>query len=54
LLNGPNKRFDDLKADMNRRFEEVIRRLDRIEEKLDHHEERIVSLEERTSPVRRE
>ncbi len=48
-----NKRFDDLKADMNRRFDDVIRRLDRIEEKLDNHEERIVRLEERTSPVRR-
>jgi hypothetical protein len=55
-----NKRFDDLKEDMNRRFEdinrrfdEVIKRLDRIEEKLDHHEQRIVRLEERTSPVRR-
>jgi hypothetical protein len=48
-----NKRFDDLKGDMNRRFDEVIKRLDRIEAKLDVHEERIVRLEERTSPVRR-
>jgi predicted nuclease with TOPRIM domain len=55
-----NKRFDDLKDDINRRFEEVhrrldevIKRLDRIETKFDNHEERIVRLEERTSPVRR-
>jgi len=55
-----NKRFDDLKDDINRRFEEVHRRfdevfkrLDRIEAKLDSHEERVVRLEERTSPVRR-
>lgn len=55
-----NKRFDDLKEDINRRFDEVnrridevIKRLERIEAKLDDHEERIVRLEERTSPVRR-
>jgi hypothetical protein len=55
-----NKRFDDLRADINRRFEEVGRRFDdviarltRIEAKLDDHEQRIVRLEERTSPVAR-
>jgi len=37
-----NKRFYDLKSDMNRHFDDVIRRLDRIEKKLDDHEERIV------------
>jgi hypothetical protein len=51
-LDGPNKRFDDLKDDMNRRFNDVIRRLDRIETKFDDHEERIVRVEERTSLVR--
>lgn len=48
-----NKRFDDLKADINRRFDEVIKRLDRIETKLDDHENRVVRLEERTSPLHR-
>ena len=55
-----NKRFDDLHADLNRRFAEVNRRIDellqrleRIEKKLDNHNERIVTLEERTSPLRR-
>jgi hypothetical protein len=54
-----NKRFDDLRADMNARFTEVNRRideilgrLDRIERKLDSHEERIVRVEERTSLLR--
>jgi hypothetical protein len=48
-----NKRFDDLRADMNRRLDDVIKRLDRIEKKLDDHEERVVRLEERTSSLRR-
>jgi 23S rRNA C2498 (ribose-2'-O)-methylase RlmM len=48
-----NKRFDDLKADMNRRFDEVFRRLDSIESKLDNHTGRIIALEERTSPIGR-
>lgn len=55
-----NKRFDDLKADINRRFDEVnrrfdeiIKRLDRIETKLDDHEKRVTRLEERTSPLHR-
>jgi len=46
-----NKRFDDLKSDMNRRFDEVIKRLDRIEQKLDNHEQRLTRVEERTSPL---
>jgi 23S rRNA C2498 (ribose-2'-O)-methylase RlmM len=48
-----NKRFDDLRDDMNRRFDEVNARLERIERKLDNHEERMVRVEERTSPVAR-
>jgi hypothetical protein len=48
-----NKRFDDLKADIRQRFDEIIKRLDRIETKLDDHEKRIVTLEERTSPFAR-
>jgi len=54
-----NKRFDDLRSDMNRRFddmnrrfEDVTTRLVRIEQKLDNHEERLVRVEERTSMVR--
>jgi 23S rRNA C2498 (ribose-2'-O)-methylase RlmM len=47
-----NKRFDDLRFDMNRRFDEVNVRLERIEHKLDNHEERIIRVEERTSPLR--
>jgi hypothetical protein len=48
-----NKRFDDLKDDINRRLDEIVARLERIEKKLDDHETRIVKLEERTSPLRR-
>jgi hypothetical protein len=62
-----NKRFDDLRSDINARFEALksnmhrrfneasarLDRLERIERKLDSHDERIVRLEERTSPVRR-
>jgi hypothetical protein len=48
-----NARFESFRSDMNRRFDEVNIRLDRIERKLDNHEERLVRLEERTSPVRR-
>jgi hypothetical protein len=40
-----NKRFDDLRSEMNRRFDEIHRRLDEIIK-------RIVTLEERTSPFR--
>lgn len=54
-----NKRLDDLrldfvglKADFNRRIDDVIKRLDRIEAKLDNHEQRITRLEERTSLFR--
>jgi len=54
-----NKRFDDLRSEMNTRFAEVNRRidkiltrLDRIEHKLDDYEIRIARLEERTSPLR--
>lgn len=57
-FDGVHKRLDDLKDDMNRRFnevngrfDEVNRRLERIEAKLDNHEGRIVRLEERTSPL---
>ena len=46
-------RVGDMRADMNRGFDEVNTRLDRIEKKLDNHEERIVRLEERTSPIHR-
>ena len=48
-----NKRFDDLRSDFGRRFDEVNARLARIEIKLDGHEERIVRLEERSSLLRR-
>jgi hypothetical protein len=54
------QRIDDLRSDMNRRFEgvdrqfgEVNRRLDRIEQKLEGHDSRLTTLEERTSPLRR-
>jgi hypothetical protein len=46
-----NKRLDDLRNDMNRRFDEIIKRLDRIDATLNNYGERIVRLEERTSPV---
>ena len=49
---GQNKRIDDLRADMNRRFDGIEKRLERIEAKLDDHQSRIVTLEERTSPLR--
>jgi len=55
-----NKRFDDLRQDMDHRFSElrrdldqIIVRLDRIELKLEGHEQRLVRLEERTSLVGR-
>jgi hypothetical protein len=41
-----NKRFDDLRSDMNRQFDETNARLERIERKLDSHDERIVRVEE--------
>ena len=51
-----NKRIDDLRSDMNRRFDEgnhrfdeVIKRLDRIDATLNNYGERIVRVEERTS-----
>jgi hypothetical protein len=47
-----NKRFDDLRAEFNRRLDEILARLIRIEMKFGNHEERIVRLEERTSPLR--
>jgi hypothetical protein len=47
-----NKRFDDLKENLNRSLAEIIKRLERIELKLDDHEKRLGTLEERTSPVR--
>ena len=40
-----NKRIDDLRADMNRQFDEVNQRLDKIESKLEGHTERIARLE---------
>ena len=55
-----SKRIDDLRADINSRFEgigrrldEIVKRLDRIESKLDSHAERIARVEERTSAIRR-
>lgn len=48
-----NKRFDDLRSDMNRRFDEIIKRLDGIDEILTNHEKRVIVLEERTSPIGR-
>jgi hypothetical protein len=48
-----NSRLSDMRADFNRRLDEILGRLDRIERKLDNHEERIVRLEERTSLVAR-
>ncbi len=61
-----SKRVDDLRSDMNRRFEDlnrhfdgVNRRLDKIDESLREvgnllatHDHRITRIEERTSPVR--
>ena len=49
---GQNKRIDDLRADMNRRFDAIEKRLERIEAKLDDPHQRIAVLEERTSPLR--
>ena len=40
-----NKRFDDLRSDMNRQFDEVNKRLDRIDAKLEVHGERIAKIE---------
>ena len=47
-----NKRFEDFKTDLNRRFEEInkrldeiVARLDRIEAKLSEHGSRITALE---------
>ena len=51
LRNDINRRLDELRGEMNRRFEEVTSRLDRIERKLDNHEGRVVRLEERTSLI---
>jgi len=48
-----NKRFEDLKSDLNRRLDEIVKRLERIEQKLDGHEQRITRLEERTSLLHR-
>jgi hypothetical protein len=48
-----NKRFDDLKSDINRRLDDIVARLGRVETKLDGLEERITRLEERTSHLRR-
>jgi hypothetical protein len=55
-----NKRVDDLRSDMNRRFDdanrrfdEIFKRLDRIDDTLKNYGERIVRLEERTSPLTR-
>lgn len=54
FINGwwQNKRIDDLRSDMNRRFDAVDkrfdgvdRRLEKIETKLDGHGERIAKLE---------
>jgi predicted nuclease with TOPRIM domain len=54
------KRLDDLRSDLNKRFDEInkrldeiVRRLERVEAKLDGHAERIAKLEERTGPIRR-
>jgi len=48
-----NRTIGELRADVNRRFDDVTTRLDRIERKLDNHEERIVRVEERTSILHR-
>jgi hypothetical protein len=48
-----SKRIDDLRADMNARFDAVEKRLDRIEIAVADHATRITVLEERTSPLRR-
>lgn len=48
-----NKSFDDFKAEMNRRFDDVIRRLDSIEFNQKDHETRITRVEERVSPILR-
>jgi len=52
-MGGVNRRIDDLRGDMNRRFDAVEVRLGRIETKLDDHETRITRVEERTSLVGR-
>jgi len=41
-----NKRFDDLKHEIDKRFEQVDKRFERIEEKLDRMEESIRHIEE--------
>jgi hypothetical protein len=45
------KRLDDLRADVNRRLDEIIRRLDRIESNQANQGERITRIEERTGPI---
>jgi 23S rRNA C2498 (ribose-2'-O)-methylase RlmM len=40
-----NKRFDDLRSEITRRFDEVVKGLDRIEQKLDDHEQRLTRVE---------
>ena len=47
-----NKRFDDFRADLNRRLDEVIKRLDKIDENFKGYGERITRVEERTSLIR--
>ena len=61
-----SKRVDDLRSDMNKRFEDVNRHFDGVNRRLDKvdeilkeirnllasHNQRITRLEERTSPVR--
>jgi hypothetical protein len=47
-----NKRVDDLKDAMNKRFDGIDRRLEKIEAKLDNHTERIARVEERSEGQR--
>jgi hypothetical protein len=49
-IDAVGKRIDDLRGEMNGRFDEVFRRLDRLDEVLFDHDQKIVRLEERTSP----
>ena len=52
-IDGVGRRIDDLRADMNGRFQEVNQRLDRIDTRPGLHGQKIAALEERTLPLGR-
>ncbi len=48
-----NKRLDDLRSDMNRRFDSVDQTSKEIRSLLFDHDQRLTRIEERTSPIHR-